>query len=129
MSAGIDADPHQARHWYVTMAIRTIYETAHAEGEVQRRLRELVEYMKWKSGSMMIDVYQHYFDAQRHAEVQDKVHDLMEQSKKLAMTELKCRPTNKFKKNSLNQKIPNPEPKSDVQDILADMLGGDLSAD
>jgi integrase len=45
-AARIDADPHQARHWYFTMAIRTIYETARTEGEVGRRLRELVEYMK-----------------------------------------------------------------------------------
>jgi integrase len=26
-AAGLDADPHQARHWYVTIAVRTIHET------------------------------------------------------------------------------------------------------
>jgi hypothetical protein len=27
-AAGLDADVHQARHWYVTMAVRQIYESA-----------------------------------------------------------------------------------------------------
>ena len=49
-AAGIDADVHQARHWYVTMAVRQIYETATTDGAVQRRLRELIEYMKWRRG-------------------------------------------------------------------------------
>ena len=44
-ASGIDADVHQARHWHVTLAVRFIYETATTEGEVQRRLQELVEYM------------------------------------------------------------------------------------
>ncbi|WP_419879511.1 hypothetical protein [Brevibacillus centrosporus] len=84
-NAGIDADVHQARHWYVTMSMRTIYETSHTNADVQRRLRELIEYMKWKKGWEMIEVYQHYFDVQRHLEIQDKVHNLMEQSKKEAL--------------------------------------------
>ncbi|MBM7109650.1 tyrosine-type recombinase/integrase [Brevibacillus laterosporus] len=88
-AADIDVDVHQARHWYVTMAIRTIYETSTTEGEIQRRLRELVEYMKWKSGNAMIEVYQHYFDAQRHAEVQDQVYVRMEESLKQAMIDMK----------------------------------------
>lgn len=128
-AAGIDADPHQARHWYVTMAIRTIYETARTEGEVQRRLRELVEYMKWKSGMAMIEVYQHYFDAQRHAEVQDKVQDLMEQSKKQAMAELKRGRLKKAKLTAPNRQPAETKPQSEVEDILADLLGGATSAD
>ncbi|MDC0765083.1 tyrosine-type recombinase/integrase [Brevibacillus sp. AG] len=47
-NAGIDADVHQARHWYVTMAMRTIYETTDNNNNIQRKLRELIEYMKWK---------------------------------------------------------------------------------
>lgn len=90
-AARIEADPHQARHWYVTMAVRTIHETSRTDGEVQRRLRELIEYMKWKSGWEMIEVYEHYFDAQRHAEVQDRVHALLEKSKQQAMLDLEQR--------------------------------------
>ncbi|ASJ54153.1 hypothetical protein BP422_11705 [Brevibacillus formosus] len=67
--------------------MRTIHETSHTNADVQRRLRELIEYMKWKKGWEMIEVYQHYFDVQRHLEIQDKVHNLMEQSKKEALNQ------------------------------------------
>lgn len=128
-AAGIEADPHQARHWYVTMAIRTIYETARTDGEVQRRLRELVEYMKWKSGMAMIEVYQHYFDAQRHAEVQDKVQGLMEQSKRQVMAELKRARPKKPKRTTLTGQPAESTPHTAIEDILADLLGGATSAD
>jgi hypothetical protein len=45
---------------------------------VQRRLRELIEYMAWKSGWNALESYQHYFDVQRHAEIQDQLHKRME---------------------------------------------------
>jgi integrase len=77
-AAGIEADVHQARHWYVTQAIRSIYETAHSESDIQRRLRELIEYMGWKSGWETLQAYQHYFDPQRHAEIQDRLHQRLE---------------------------------------------------
>jgi hypothetical protein len=67
-AAGIDADVHQARHWYVTMAVRQIYETATPDNAVPRRLRELIEYMKWRRGGQTLEAYEHYFDAVRHAE-------------------------------------------------------------
>jgi integrase len=73
-AAGIEADVHQARHWYVTQIVRSIYEMARSEAEAQRRLRELIEYMGWKSGWETLDAYQHYFDPQRHAEIQDQLH-------------------------------------------------------
>ncbi|HEY3367685.1 MAG TPA: site-specific integrase [Symbiobacteriaceae bacterium] len=128
-AARIDADPHQARHWYVTMAVRTIYETARTEGEVQRRLRELVEYMKWKSGMAMIEVYQHYFDAQRHAEVQDRVHNLMEQSKKQAMAELKRRRPKNQQPIVHGKKAAEEAPHNDDLAFLMDIIGGDQSAE
>src|SRR5712691_11025557 len=77
-TAQIDADVHQARHWHVTQAVRYIYETSQAEGEVQRRLQELVEYMKWRS-SETLSAYEHYFDAARHAETLDLLHARMHQ--------------------------------------------------
>jgi integrase len=79
-SAGIEADVHQARHWYVTQIVRSIYETVHSEADVQRRLRELIEYMGWKSGWETLEAYQHYFDPQRHAEIQDQLHQRLEVS-------------------------------------------------
>jgi integrase len=84
-AAGIDADVHQARHWYVTMAVRQIYETATTDGAVQRRLRELIEYMKWRRGGQTLEAYEHYFDAVRHAEIQDRVHARLDEALRTAM--------------------------------------------
>jgi len=85
-AAGIDADVHQARHWYVTMAVRQIYETATTDAEVKRRLRELIEYMKWRRGAQTLDAYEHYFDAVRHAEIQDRVHARLDDALRTTLT-------------------------------------------
>lgn len=65
---------HQCRHWYVTMAIREIYEDSDAKDDVERRTVELIKYMNWRSGQSTLDSYEHYFDQQRHGEIQDKLH-------------------------------------------------------
>jgi integrase len=83
--ADIEADVHQARHWYVTQIIRTIYETTRSESEINRRLRELIEYMGWRSGWETLDAYQHYFDPQRHAEIQNELHERMDVALKQAL--------------------------------------------
>jgi integrase len=70
---GIEADVHQARHWLVTRSVRDIYETAHSKEEIERRLRGLVEYMKWQREETL-SVYQHYFDEQRDADTRDAFH-------------------------------------------------------
>lgn len=88
-AAGIDADVHQARHWYVTMAIRQIHETARTEAEVKRRSRELIAYMKWRQGWQTMQSYDHYFDAARHAEVQDELHRRFERSLHAELSALK----------------------------------------
>jgi hypothetical protein len=64
------------------MSVRQIYETAQAEGTVKRRLRELIEYMKWKQGWQTIECYEHYFDATRHAEIQDAIYQKMDEALK-----------------------------------------------
>ncbi len=69
-AAGIDADVHQARHWYVTMAIRLIYETSSSSAEIADRKKSLIAYMKWQSEET-INAYEHYFSALRHAEWQE----------------------------------------------------------
>jgi integrase len=68
--AGIEADVHQARHWLVTGAVRDIYETAKSEVEIKRRLRGLVEYMKWRSPETL-SVYEHYFEQSLDRETRD----------------------------------------------------------
>jgi len=88
-AAGINADVHQARHWYVTMAIRQIHETAQTEAEVKRRSRELIAYMKWRQGWQTMQSYDHYFDAGRHAEVQDELHRRFERSLQADLSALK----------------------------------------
>jgi integrase len=75
-AAGIEADVHQARHWLVTRSVRDIYETAKSKEEIERRLRGLVEYMKWKSEETLI-AYQHYFDEQRNADIREQFHQRM----------------------------------------------------
>jgi integrase len=92
-AAGIDADVHQARHWYVTMAVRQIYETATTDGAVQRRLRELIEYMKWRRGERTLDAYEHYFDAVRHAEIQDRVHARLDDALRTGMAATRGSPS------------------------------------
>src|SRR6266568_6181992 len=62
-----------ARH--VTMAVRTIHETSITEGEIRRRTRELIEYMQWRGGEQTMAAYDHYFDAARHADIQDQLHE------------------------------------------------------
>ncbi len=63
--------------WYVTMAVRLIYETSQTDGDVQRRLNELIKYMAWKQGRKTLDAYEHYLDALRHAEIADTLHARM----------------------------------------------------
>lgn len=88
----LEMDIHQARHWYVTMAVRQIYETSTTDAEIKRRLRELIEYVKWKQGWQTIEAYEHYFDASRHAEIQNAVHQKMDETLK---HQLKIRSTGK----------------------------------
>ncbi len=73
-AAGIEADVHQARHWLVTGAVRDIYETAKNEAEIKRRLRGLVEYMKWRSPETL-SVYEHYFEQSLDRETYDRFLD------------------------------------------------------
>lgn len=58
-ASGIHAHPHQARHWFVTNALRTIETTAAQEQDQRRRKEELIRYMKWRSGEKMLHAYEH----------------------------------------------------------------------
>ena len=58
-AAGIDADPHQARHWFVTNALRNIDCTCKDEASRVRRRQELIRYMAWNSGERTLRSYDH----------------------------------------------------------------------
>jgi site-specific recombinase XerD len=58
-AAGIHAHPHQARHWFVTNALRSIEATASGEQDQRRKKEELIRYMKWRSGEKMLHAYEH----------------------------------------------------------------------
>jgi site-specific recombinase XerD len=58
-AAGIDADPHLARHWFVTNALRNIESAATDEVDLRRKKLELIEYMKWRTGERTLKVYEH----------------------------------------------------------------------
>ncbi|HTW81896.1 MAG TPA: site-specific integrase [Terracidiphilus sp.] len=58
-AAGIDADPHQARHWFVTNALRNIDRTSKDETSRARRRQELMRYMAWNSGERTLRAYDH----------------------------------------------------------------------
>ena len=54
--------------------MRDIYETAKDEAEVKRRLRGLVEYMKWRSPETL-SVYEHYVEQGLDRETHDRFLD------------------------------------------------------
>jgi CHASE3 domain sensor protein len=60
----------------VTREVRDIYETAKDAKEVERRLRDLIDYMKWRSDETL-SAYQHYFEQQRYADLRDDFHQRM----------------------------------------------------
>jgi hypothetical protein len=41
--------------------------------------------MKWRRGGQTLEAYEHYFDAVRHAEIQDRVHARLDEALRTAM--------------------------------------------
>jgi len=76
--AGIDADPHSARHWFVTNALRNIEAQSHDEGELRRRKAELIEYMGWRSGERTMRTYEHLQRRERFLAQLSQIHREME---------------------------------------------------
>ena len=58
-SVGIQANPHLARHWFVTNALRTIEQTSKDANEIMRRKTELVQYMAWRTAERTLKAYEH----------------------------------------------------------------------
>ncbi len=76
-SAGIDADPHLTRHWFVTNALRHIERQARDDAEMNRKKQELIEYMKWRSGERTLRVYEHLQRQERFLEKLAAIHRQM----------------------------------------------------
>ena len=77
-SAGIAADPHQARHWFVTACVREIFATSDRGGDVQRGKEALIAYMGWRSGEQVLRAYEHHLKTEVAAAIQDRVHASMD---------------------------------------------------
>lgn len=76
--AGLDADPHIARHWFVTNALRNIEAVARDAAEYSRRKEELIQYMKWSTGERTLKVYEHLRRDFRFSEQLAGIHKTMQ---------------------------------------------------
>lgn len=77
----LSLNPHKARHWFVTSRLREIYNISTNDAEIQRRKNELIKYMKWKNPDTM-NVYEHYFNEEKHREAHDQMLKQMEHREK-----------------------------------------------
>jgi integrase len=81
VTAGLELNPHKARHWYVTNVMRTLYETSMTESERAIRLKEFVRYMKWKSKETL-EAYEHFFNEKEQVKLMDQVYKNMKETEK-----------------------------------------------
>lgn len=111
--AQIMAHIHQTRHWYVTMSIREIYSSGESVEDINRQTVQLIKYMNWRSGKTTLDAYEHFFDRERHAQIQDILHQKFDESLCGNQTEVVPEP-----------KITKPETDADFDYLMR--LGGHL---
>lgn len=83
-AAGIDADPHQCRHWFVTNALRHLEEGEPTEAELARRKQELIQYMGWHSGERTLKAYEHVQRTESFARRLSAIHEAMRQRERQA---------------------------------------------
>jgi hypothetical protein len=91
-AAKIDADPHQARHWYVSQSLIDIHARVRkGETTVEQGVAELIAYMAWRSGEKVMQAYNHFYKAAGHATVQKNIFKLLrnkgKQQKTLSATQ------------------------------------------
>lgn len=58
-AAGMEADPHTCRHWFVTNAMRHMEQAATDDADLARHKQELIQYMAWRSGERTLKAYEH----------------------------------------------------------------------
>jgi integrase len=83
-AAGIEADPHQCRHWFVTNALRHLEEGEPTEAELARRKQELIQYMGWHSGERTLKAYEHVQRTDSFARRLSAIHEAMRQRERQA---------------------------------------------
>jgi len=83
-AAGLDADPHLARHWFVTNALRHVERGAHDEAALARRKQELIQYMAWRSGEQTLRAYEHLERSDSFQRRLRAIHQTMRRRERLA---------------------------------------------
>jgi integrase len=83
-AAGLDADPHQARHWFVTNALRHVERGTHDDAGVARRKQELIQYMAWRSGEQTLRAYEHLERSESFQRRLRAIHQTMRRRERLA---------------------------------------------
>jgi integrase len=76
-AVGLDVDPHQGRHWFVTNALRNIEASAAGETDLRRRKEELIHYMAWKPVSAHSLLYEHVQRREAFLNTLTSIHDEM----------------------------------------------------
>lgn len=90
----IRLNPHKTRHWFVTTSIREIYNVSKTDAEIAQRKDELIKYMKWRQKDT-IEVYEHYFDEERHRGFHDMMLENLAEKEKEYMKQIKQKRTKK----------------------------------
>ena len=84
-AAGLDADPHLARHWFVTNALRHVERSARDEGALARRKQELIQYMAWRSGEQTLRAYEHVERSESFQRRLRAIHQTMRRRERVAV--------------------------------------------
>ncbi|MDP9224859.1 MAG: hypothetical protein M3P18_13650, partial [Actinomycetota bacterium] len=80
----LDADPHLARHWFVTNALRHVERAARDEAALARRKQELIQYMAWRSGEQTLRAYEHVERSDSFQRRLRAIHQTMRRRERLA---------------------------------------------
>ncbi|WP_152667967.1 tyrosine-type recombinase/integrase [Aneurinibacillus tyrosinisolvens] len=99
-------NPHKARHWFVTTRLREIFNISKTEAEIKQRKDELIKYMKWKNPDT-IQVYEHYFDEEKHRQAHDLMLESMEKKEQEYLEEQQTKRKKKAKSYSLGNEKRN----------------------
>jgi integrase len=83
-AAGLDADPHLARHWFVTNALRHVERGARDEAALARRKQELIQYMAWRSGEQTLRAYEHVERSESFQRRLRAIHQTMRRRERVA---------------------------------------------
>jgi integrase len=81
-AAGLDIDPHQGRHWFVTNALRNIEASATSEADLRRRKEEFMDYMAWKTRDRTLAAYEHVQRREAFLETLTSIHKEMRRRSK-----------------------------------------------